>query len=114
MNIASRIDVDITGNEAKEIIKVINNYSNALNLLDDYDHKRIVKPNGNKDNKEITYDDCMDVINKVTCSNHLIEVGASLLSNNKYYIQLNVQILFLIFFNKFLIKIYISNIVNII
>ena len=69
MNIASRIDVDITGNEAKEIIKVINNYSNALNLLDDYDHKRIVKPNGNKDNKEITYDDCMDVINKLKFNN---------------------------------------------
>ena len=27
--------------EAQEIIKVINSYSNALNLLDDYDHKKL-------------------------------------------------------------------------
>ena len=31
-----------------EIIKVINNYSSALSLLDDYDHKRITKPMGTK------------------------------------------------------------------
>ena len=41
IDIASRIDTDLKDNEAREIIKVINNYSNALNLLDDYDHQRI-------------------------------------------------------------------------
>ena len=38
IDIAGRIDTELKGNEAQEIIKVINNYSNALNLLDDYDH----------------------------------------------------------------------------
>ena len=47
IDIAGRIDVDLTGDEAKEIIKVINNYSNALNLLDEYDHKSLIKPKGN-------------------------------------------------------------------
>lgn len=42
INIAGRIDKELEGNEAQGIIKVINNYSNALKLLDDYDHKRII------------------------------------------------------------------------
>ena len=65
IDIAGRIDTELKGSEAQEIIKVINNYSNALNLLDDYDHKRIVKPNGTKNNNKITYEDCMDVISKL-------------------------------------------------
>ena len=70
IDIAGRIDSDINGDEAKEIIKVINNYSNALNLLDDYDHKRIIKPNGIKTDKIITYDDCIDIINKLKFNNN--------------------------------------------
>ena len=43
IDIAWRIDQKLNGNEAQKIIKVINNYSNALNLLDDYDHGKVVK-----------------------------------------------------------------------
>lgn len=65
IDIAGRIDNDLTGNEAKEIIKVINNYSKALNLLDDYDHKRLVKHNGTKNNNKITYEDCINIVGKL-------------------------------------------------
>ncbi len=65
IDIAGRIDTELKGSEAKEIIKVINNYSNALNLLDDYDHKRIIKPKGTKNNRQITYEDCMDIVSKL-------------------------------------------------
>ncbi len=65
IDIVGRIDTELKGTEAKEIIKVINNYSNALNLLDDYDHKRITKPSGTKDNKKITYEDCISIVNKL-------------------------------------------------
>lgn len=65
IDIAGRMDTELKTAEAKEIIKVINNYSNALNLLDDYDHKRIIKPSGTKNNKKITYEDCMNVIGKL-------------------------------------------------
>ena len=44
IDIAGRIDQKLNGDEAQGIIRVINNYSNALNLLDDYDHKKVVKP----------------------------------------------------------------------
>ena len=63
IDIASRINEDIEGSEAKEIINVINKYSNALDLLDDYDHQKITKPKGNKDNREITYENCREIIN---------------------------------------------------
>ncbi|HIT21648.1 MAG TPA: virulence protein RhuM/Fic/DOC family protein [Candidatus Scybalousia intestinigallinarum] len=65
IDIAGRIDTELKGSEAQEIIKVINNYSNALNLLDDYDHKRITKPNGTKNNKQVTYEDCMYIVGKL-------------------------------------------------
>ena len=65
IDIAGRIDTELKGSEAKEIIKVINNYSNALNLLDDYDHKRISKPNGTINNNKIVYEDCMEIVSKL-------------------------------------------------
>ena len=65
IDIAGRINNELKGTEAQEIIKVINNYSNALNLLDDYDHKRITKPSGTKNNKQITYEDCIEIVNKL-------------------------------------------------
>ena len=65
IDIAGRIDEKLNGSEAQEIIKVINNYSNALNLLDDYDHKRITKPSGTINNNKITYEDCMNIIGKL-------------------------------------------------
>ena len=70
IDIAGRIDTELKGNEAQEIIKVINNYSNALDLLDDYDHKRITKPNGTRDNKQINYEDCLNIIAKLKFSNN--------------------------------------------
>lgn len=69
IDIAGRIDTDLDGNEALDIIKVINNYSNALSLLDDYDHKRISKPEGNINKDKITYEDCINIINKLRFNN---------------------------------------------
>lgn len=65
IDIAGRIDQELKGSEAQEIIKVINNYSNALNLLDDYDHKKVLKPKGTKSKDKINYEDCMDIVNKL-------------------------------------------------
>lgn len=65
IDIAGRIDTELKGTEAQEIIKVINNYSNALNLLDDYDHKRISKPSGTTNGNRIIYEDCIDIVSKL-------------------------------------------------
>lgn len=69
IDIANRIDIELKGSESREIIKVISNYSNALNLLDDYDYKRINKPKGITDDKIITYEECIEVINKLKFNN---------------------------------------------
>lgn len=65
IDIAGRIDQKLDGDEAQGIIKVINNYSNALNLLDNYDHRTVSKPIGTKIKKQIKYEDCINIINKL-------------------------------------------------
>ncbi len=69
IDIAGRIDKTLSGDEAQGIIKVINNYSKALDILDDYDHKRIVKPKGTLNEKRITYDECVEIIRKLKFQN---------------------------------------------
>ena len=69
IDIANRIDTELKESESREIIKVISEYSNALNLLDDYDYKRINKPKGITNDKIITYEECIDVINKLKFNN---------------------------------------------
>ena len=65
IDIANRIDERLEGNDAKEILKVIGEYSKALNLLDDYDHRTLKKVNGNIDDRKINYNDCIEIINKL-------------------------------------------------
>ena len=69
IDIAGRIDYELKGEEAQGIIKVINNYSNALDLLDDYDHRVVTKPKGTNSNDKITYEDCLKVIEKLRFNN---------------------------------------------
>ena len=65
IDIANRIDERLEGNDAKEILRVIGDYSKALNLLDDYDHRTLEKVKGNIDERKIKYDDCIHVINQL-------------------------------------------------
>ena len=65
IDIANRIDERLEGNDAKEILKVIGDYSKALDLLDDYDHKTLKKIDGIIDDRKIEYKDCMEIINKL-------------------------------------------------
>lgn len=65
IDIANRIDDRLDGDDAKEILKVIGDYSKALDLLDDYDYKRIEKVNGNNSDLKINYNDCINIINNL-------------------------------------------------
>ena len=66
IDIASRIPNkdDEISDEAK-VIKTINEYTKALDLLDDYDHRTVNKPKGNINNKQIKYEDCLNIISKL-------------------------------------------------
>ena len=65
IDIANRIDERLEGNDAKEILKVIGDYSKALDLLDNYDHRTLKKIDGNIDERKIEYKECIEVINKL-------------------------------------------------
>ena len=65
IDIANRIDDRLENDDAKEILKVIGEYSRALDMLDEYDHKTLKKPDGNVDTRVITYDDCLTIINSL-------------------------------------------------
>ena len=65
IDIANRIDEKLEDNDAKEVLKVIGSYSKALDLLDNYDHRTLLKPKGNNSQKRIKYEDCLKIINKL-------------------------------------------------
>ena len=58
--LASSLDID-----AKEVLNVIETYSNALSLLDDYDHGTISKPKGKNSIYELTYKECRELIDSM-------------------------------------------------
>lgn len=63
IDIATRADDNLNGDEAKDILNVISNYSKALDLLDDYDHRTVKKIKGNTSKDKINYKECMNIIN---------------------------------------------------
>lgn len=65
LDIANRSNERTTGDEAKGILEVIANYSKALDLLDDYDHKTFKKVEGNTSDLVITYEDCLSIIEQL-------------------------------------------------
>lgn len=65
IDIANRTNENLENVDAKEILKVIATYSKALDLLDDYDHRNLLKPKGNSSHKQIRYEDCIEVIKKL-------------------------------------------------
>ncbi len=69
INIANRMDDRLEVNDAKEVLKVIGEYSKALDLLDDYDHRTLSKVKGNTSDKKINYNDCLEIINKLRFNN---------------------------------------------
>lgn len=56
---------DNLGDDASKVLKVIANYSKSLNLLDDYDHQVVKRKKRKFSNKQITYEECIDVIRKL-------------------------------------------------
>ena len=51
--------------DAQQVLSVVESYSAALDMLDDYDHQTMSKPKGNKATYVLSYDECREVINKM-------------------------------------------------
>ena len=48
-----------------DVLKAVNLYTDALMLLDQYDHQTLKKPTGNKPIYKITYEDCCNMVNRM-------------------------------------------------
>lgn len=48
--------------DSRQVLAVIEKYSEALELLDSYDHQSMNRPKGNDATYVLTYEECMDVI----------------------------------------------------
>ena len=48
--------------DSKQVLTVIEKYSEALELLDSYDHQNMTRPKGNTSTYELTYEECREVI----------------------------------------------------
>lgn len=51
--------------DAQQVLAVVEQYTMALDLLDDYDHQCIGKPEGNKATYILNYKECRNVINNM-------------------------------------------------
>ena len=68
VQIQSEIIAGIAGIEADEVLRVVNEYSKALELLDKYDHQCITAPEGSKCTYWLKYDECMQFIKNMEFS----------------------------------------------
>ena len=68
--IQSRMLASALSIEEKEVLNVIEAYSNALTLLDDYDHGTIPKPDGIASVYQLTYEECREMIDSMKYGNY--------------------------------------------
>lgn len=68
VQIQSEIIAGIAGIEADEVLRIVNEYSKALELLDKYDHQCITAPEGSKCTYWLKYDECMQFIKNMEFS----------------------------------------------
>ena len=59
------IDIASRSDETNSILRVIGDYSKALDLLDDYDHRTVKKVKGNNSDIRIDYHECMSIISQL-------------------------------------------------
>ena len=51
--------------EESDVLRAVNEYTDALLLLDQYDHQTLCKPNGNEPIYRITYEECAKMVGKM-------------------------------------------------
>lgn len=67
--IQSRMLASTLNIEEKEVLSVVEAYSNALTLLDDYDHGTIPKPDGIASIYRLSYEECRELIDSMKYGN---------------------------------------------
>jgi Virulence protein len=75
MKVLKLLENTTTQLEATEILNILEQYTLGLQLLDDYDHQRISKPKGENSIYQLTYEDCLVLIEEMK-KNHKSDVFA--------------------------------------
>ncbi|MDD6695625.1 MAG: RhuM family protein [Lachnospiraceae bacterium] len=70
VDIQTRMLADALDIEESDVLRAVNEYTEALLLLDQYDHQTLRKPNGNKPTYRITYEECVQMVGKMRDSFH--------------------------------------------
>lgn len=65
VDIQSRMLADALDIEENDVLRAVNEYTDALLLLDQYDHQELCKPAGNKPIYRITYEECVQMVGKM-------------------------------------------------
>ena len=70
VEIQTRMLADSLELEQRDVLAAVNQYTQALLILDQYDHQTVEKPEGNKPLYRITYEDCRKLIDQMKDSFH--------------------------------------------
>lgn len=65
VDIQTRMLADALNIEESDVLRAVNEYTDALLLLDQYDHQTLCKPDGNKPIYRITYEECVEMVGKM-------------------------------------------------
>lgn len=65
MNIMRRANDQL---DVKQVLDVIEQYAVALDMLDDYDHQRLQKPEGSREVYRLSYEECRELISQMRFS----------------------------------------------
>ena len=90
VDIQSRMLADALDIEEKDVLRAVNEYTDALILLDQYDHQSLSKPEGSTPVYRITYEECVQMVGQMKDSFEtdvfgqvvfffLVEIAANLL-----------------------------------
>ena len=65
VDIQSRMLADALDIEEKDVLRAVNEYTDALILLDQYDHQTLSKPKGSTPVYRITYEECVQMVGQM-------------------------------------------------
>lgn len=65
VEIQSKMLSNVLEIDGSEVLQAVNQYTNALTLLDEYDHQSISKPKGNEPVYRITYEECRMMVDSM-------------------------------------------------
>lgn len=65
VDIQTKMLANVLDVEEADILKAVNEYTDALLLLDQYDHQTLKKPSGKMPTYRITYDECVTMVNNM-------------------------------------------------